>query len=86
MSLTHFHSAQTRDAVRYFRQARFIKYSRTQRIARHLFAVAVMLLALGGAQTFAQESTTSKPLPEPRDAAVRERASQAVQPTTVELG
>lgn len=78
MSLTHFHSAQTRDTVRYFLQSRFIKYSRTQRIARHLFAVAVMLLALGGAQTFAQESTTPKPLPEPRDAAVRERERKAL--------
>jgi hypothetical protein len=52
--------------------------SRSQKINRPLFALAVLLLAICATRALAQESTTAKPLPEPRDAAVRERERKAL--------
>ena len=45
---------------------------------KHLVLVAVLLLTVCSNRIFAQETTAPKPLPEPRDAAVRERERQAL--------
>lgn len=55
-----------------------INYSRSQKTLRHLFGLTVLLLALCGTRIFAQEAATAKPLPEPRDAAIRERERKAL--------
>jgi Leucine-rich repeat (LRR) protein len=43
-----------------------------------LFALVVLFLTMGSARAFAQEATSAKPLPEPRDPAVRERERNAL--------
>jgi len=53
-------------------------YSHRQSLAKRSFLFAVLLLSICATRTFAQEPTTPKPLPEPRDAAVRERERKAL--------
>jgi len=53
-------------------------HSHSQSSATRSFLFALMLLAICSTQAFAQESTAAKPLPEPRDAAVRERERKAL--------
>jgi Leucine-rich repeat (LRR) protein len=55
-----------------------LAHSHTRSIANRSLLFAVLLLALCGTHTFAQESTNAKPLPEPRDPAVRERERKAL--------
>jgi Leucine-rich repeat (LRR) protein len=52
--------------------------ARFQSPAKHLFLYTLLLLAICATHAFAQESTTAKPLPEPRDPAVRERERKAL--------
>ena len=49
-----------------------------QSIANRSLLLAMLFFSISGAQVFAQETTATKPLPEPRDAAVRERERKAL--------
>jgi len=50
----------------------------SQFAAKRLFLFTLLFLAICATRTLAQEATTPKPLPEPRDAAVRERERKAL--------
>ena len=55
-----------------------LAFSHFQSIANRFLLLAVLLLMIGGARTFAQETTAAKPLPEPRDPAIRESERKAL--------
>ena len=55
-----------------------LAHSHIQSIGNRSLLFAVLLLTISGARVLTQESTTPKPLPEPRDAAVRERERKAL--------
>jgi len=55
-----------------------LAHSQIQAIANRSLLFTVLLLTIGGARVFAQPETQPKPLPEPRDAAVRERERKAL--------
>lgn len=55
-----------------------LAHSHTRSIANRSLLLAVLLLALCSTHAFAQESTNAKPLPEPRDPALRERERKAL--------
>jgi Leucine Rich Repeat (LRR) protein len=53
-------------------------HSHSQSVAKCLFLFSVLLLAICAPRALAQETINPKPLPEPRDAVVRERERKAL--------